>query len=194
MTWAMAWAGHWTGCFPEVVSRLRESVSLAEALLVPGEAVLYSWGPRWIHGPCARSLLPLPGCGAISFSLQSKTARCYKQYYCVANKTNNLVDGITFGHMVHFLKYFFVLSLFPHSSHTFDFWLPLKSKLISLNTFMTSGWGVQTGFVSHPAKQVASSFLLPWHRSITRTKIHAVSSSSSHNGDTAALTKGNPAF
>lgn len=107
---------------------------------------------------CARSLLPLPGCGAISFSLQTKTARCYKQYYCVANKTNNLVDGITFGHMVHFLKYFFVLSLFPHSSHTFDFWLPLKSKLISLNTFMTSGWGVQTGFVSHPAKQVALFF------------------------------------
>lgn len=85
-----------------------------------------------VQGPSCPCLAVEP-----SVSLQTKTARCYKLYYCVADKTNNLVDGITFGHMLHFFKYFFVLFLFPHSSHTFDLQLPLKS--IFLNTFMISG-------------------------------------------------------
>lgn len=82
-----------------------------------------------VQGPSGSCLVVEP-----SVSLQTKTARCHKQYYCVANKTSNLVDGITFGHMLHFFEYFFVLSLFPDSCHTFDLQLPLKSILIYINT------------------------------------------------------------
>lgn len=96
----------------------------------------------------------------LSVSLQTKTAMCYKLYYCVANKTSNLVDGITFGHMLHFLKYFFFLSLFPHSSQTFDFQLPLKS--ISLNTFMTSGLK-GPNWHCIPSSQASTSLLPSFH-------------------------------
>lgn len=98
-----------------------------------------------VQGPSCPCLAVEP-----SVSLQTKPARCYKLYYCVADKTNNQVDGITFGHMLHFFKYFFVLCFLivptplTFSSHWNQY--PLLPS-------WSQGWKVQTGTVSHPAKQ-----------------------------------------
>lgn len=61
-----------------------------------------------------------------------------------------------------FFKYFFVLSLFPHSSHAFDLQLPLKSISISLNSFMTSGLK-GPNWHCIPSSQASTSLLSSFH-------------------------------
>ena len=122
-----------------MLSSLRQSVSLEKAFVCPeGSCPLLT---RARVDSWAWCKVPTCPCFAVelSVSLQTKTTRCYILYYCVANNPSNLAAGITFSHMIYFFKYSFVLPSFPHISQTFDTQVLLKSILISLNTFMTSG-------------------------------------------------------
>lgn len=130
-----------------------------------------------VQGPCVAVEL--------SVSLQTQTTRRYIPYDCVANNPSNLAAGIAFSHVLHFFKYSFVLPPCPHRSQTLDTQLPLKSILISLNTFMTSGLKGPK-LASYPiqlSKQFSSSASHGTGLSLGSrpTKRSAVSSSPSHN-------------
>lgn len=159
-----------------------KSLCLSQGKLSPTLSNLACQGRFMGHmqGPSCPCLAVEP-----SVSLQTKPARCSTLYYHIDNKTSNLIDGTIFSHMLQFFKYFFVLSLFLHSSHTFDLQLPLKSVLISHNTFMTSGLkGPNWHFI--PFSQASTSLLPSCHDTGLSpgsgpTKRPVVSSSSSHN-------------
>lgn len=177
-----------TGRSPEVLSTLGQSVSLRfifeafeEPSFVPRETVLHSRGPGWICGPVQGPCFAVE----LSVSLQTRMTRRHIPYDCVANNPSNLAAGIAFSHMLYFFKYSFVLPSCPHRSQTFDTQIPLKSILISLNTFTTSGLkGPKVA--SYPiqlSKHFSSS---PFHGTGVSlgsrpTKRSAVSSSPSHN-------------
>lgn len=122
-----------------MLSSLRQSVGLGRAFV----CLKGSCHPLMRAGVDSWASCKVPACPCLavelSVSLQTKTTGCYILYYCLVNNPSNLAAGIIFSHMLHFFKYSLVLPSFSHRSQAVDTQLPLKSILISLNIFMTSG-------------------------------------------------------